>query len=99
MSVLLEAIWPGILAAALIGCVVGGLAGRPGRWSAAAHVGLLAALAGAAALVPGRAGLWLEGAAWMLAAYLVAVVLAGLLRPAATGSYSSDPPAPPASPS
>jgi hypothetical protein len=73
-------LWPWLAGALLLGLGVGALAGPPGRLALAAGCAGLAALAVAASLVPGQAGLRLEGAVLMLAAYLVGAAASTLVR-------------------
>ena len=84
MTLVLAHLWPGLAAAAVLGAILGALARWPGprpfRWTVAGYFALLLGLAVAAALAPGRAGLWLEAAALMLAAYLAGAT-AGVLLP------------------
>lgn len=90
VTALLAAFWPGLAAAALLGTGVGLLVGRPRNRVAwlglAALLVALTALGAVAILGPvaGRAGLWIEVAALMLASYLVGglpgLALAPLIR-------------------
>jgi hypothetical protein len=84
VTLVLAHLWPGLALAAVLGAALGMLARWPGprafRLTAAAHLALLAGLAGGAALAPGRAGLWLEAGALTLAAYLIGAA-AGVLVP------------------
>lgn len=86
MTLLLEAIWPGLAAAVVLGTLVGALSGVPrGRIGLATAGFLVAALAVLAALAvtgaaPGETGLWLEAGVAMLAVYLAGCVLGGLGR-------------------
>lgn len=90
MTTLLAHLWPGLVAALALGLAVGLLAGRPGRWTLAGHLGLLAGVAAATLLVPGRAGLWLEGAGLMLALYLATAAAAlAVRRPQGSVAWSS----------
>lgn len=85
MSLLLP-LWPGLAAALALGLGVGALAGFPrsrATWLAAGlPLLILAALAGLATVgtVPGRAGLRIEIAASVLAAYLAGCGLGALGR-------------------
>ncbi|GJD47706.1 hypothetical protein OPKNFCMD_0416 [Methylobacterium crusticola] len=81
--ILLATLWPAVLAALLVGLGAGLWAGWPAGPARRAAGGLLALGLGLAGLalagvVPGRAGLWLESAALLLAAYLGGCALAAL---------------------
>ena len=86
MSLLLAAVWPWLAAGLALGLAVGALAGLPrGRTAlglAAVPLAGLLALAALALLqaAPGRAGLWVETGALLLAAYLAGCGLGGLGR-------------------
>lgn len=80
--VLLSGLWPGLAGGLALGLALGRLLPPLGA-GVPAGLGLaLLALAGTAAagLVPGMAGLWLESAALMLAAYLAGCGLGLLSR-------------------
>ena len=85
MTLLATLLWPALAANLLLGAGIGWLTGPPrgrmARWGALALVaaaGLSGGLA-LAGLVPGRAGLWLEGGALILAAYLIGAALLSTL--------------------
>lgn len=86
MSLLVISLWPALAAALGLGLAVGALAGFPRERRTAVAAMLptlvLAGLAGLAVLgtAPGRAGLWVETAALLLAAYLVGCLLGALGR-------------------
>ena len=83
MLLLLAGLWPGSLAALALGLAVGGFAGFPAGPAIPAALGVATlALAGLslAEIVPGTAGLWLEGAVAVLAPYLVGCALGALAR-------------------
>jgi hypothetical protein len=93
LTLLAILLWPALAASLLLGAGVGWLTGLPRNGPARSGALLLAfatCVAGGLAisgLVPGRAGLWVEGGALILGAYLVgAVILAGLSR--RTGAVS-----------
>lgn len=85
---LLEAIWPGLVAALAAGLVVGALSVSrcPAPWIGwaavvAAGVGLVAAAVLAIlGEVGGRPGLWLELALWLLTAYVAGCCVGTLVR-------------------
>ncbi|MWV21909.1 hypothetical protein FVE89_07825 [Methylobacterium sp. 2A] len=83
MMLLLAGFWPGLTGAGALGLVVGALAGWPDRYTVPLGLfvaaGLLAAAA-LAAIVPGVAGLWLEGAALILPPYIAGCALGALGR-------------------
>jgi hypothetical protein len=77
-------LWPALAASLLLGAGIGWITGLPQTraaiWSALTLVlvtGIAAGLA-VSGLVPGRAGLWVEGGASVLGAYLIGAALAGL---------------------
>ncbi|WP_348644195.1 hypothetical protein [Methylobacterium sp. WL120] len=83
---LLAGLWPGSLAALLLGLAVGGLAGVPARPAIPAALGIATlALAGLAiaGIVPGVPGFWLESAVAMLVSYLAGCALGALARKSA----------------
>ena len=86
MTLLFAILWPALAAAFLLGGLVGAFAGLPrDRFTVAAGVILatIAALLGGLAIigpVGGRAGLWIEIAAFCLGAYLVGCVSGAVLR-------------------
>ncbi|GLS44709.1 hypothetical protein [Methylobacterium brachythecii] len=92
MTILVSALWPGLAGALLLGACIGALTGlprgRPSLIASASLLGLLAVLGGLAVaqVVPGQAGLWVETALPMLAAYLAGCLAGGtgrlLRRPA-----------------
>ncbi|GJD29743.1 hypothetical protein PMNALOAF_0980 [Methylobacterium adhaesivum] len=90
MIALLTLIGPALVLGFLLGVVVGRLAGPPRRPMARAGAMLMALavlVAGslaATASVPGRAGLWVEVGALVLAAYLAGATLAALFTRART---------------
>jgi hypothetical protein len=80
---LLSGFWPGLAGAAALGLLVGALAGWPERLAVPLGLFVVAGLLAAAAIagfVPGVPGLWLEGAALMLPAYLAGCALGALGR-------------------
>ncbi len=82
----LAGLWPGSLAALVLGLAVGGFAGLPARPAIPAALGVAAlALAGLgiAGIVPGVPGFWLESAVAMLVPYLAGCALGALARRAA----------------
>ena len=91
MILLLSGLWPGLLAAIMLGLACGRFAGPPGRVVPLSLAALFLALAGTAlsGLVTGVAGLWVESAALLFGVYLAGCGLGGLLRqrpPAAPGA-------------
>lgn len=86
MTLLVAILWPAVAAAVLLGGLVGAFAGMPrDRFAVAAGVILatIAALLGGIAVigaVGGRAGLWIEIAAFCLGAYLAGCVVGAVLR-------------------
>jgi hypothetical protein len=89
---LLTLVGPALVLGVLLGVAVGRLAGRP-RTPLARTGALLVALAtlvaGGLALsarVPGRAGLWVEAGALILAAYLAGAALAAAFTRSGTES-------------
>lgn len=94
MMLLLAGLWPGSLAALVLGLGVGRLAGPPAGPAIPAALGIATlVLAGIAlaGIVPGVAGFWLESAVAMLAPYLAGCALGGLARRLA-GVRPSEPP-------
>ena len=93
MILLLTLLWPALAAAFLLGGLVGAFAGLPrDRGTMAARVTLAAIaalLSGLAIIGPigGRAGLWIEIAAFSLNAYLVGCLFGAVIwrRPQAQG--------------
>lgn len=86
MSRLVVALWPGLAAALALGLAIGALTGFPRMRAtivasalALVALALLGALA-ASGTVPGRAGLWVEIAATVLACYLAGCALGALGR-------------------
>lgn len=86
MISLVVPLWPGLAASLALGLAIGALAGVPrGRATRIAAglpllaLGLLLGLAGLDT-VPGRAGLWIEIAALVLACYLAGCSLGALAR-------------------
>lgn len=83
MIVLLTAFWPAMAAGFLLGAGIGAWLGPPRGRSARIGAGILAvALLALLALAvteiaPGRLGLWVEGAALVLAAYLAGTLIGG----------------------
>lgn len=80
---LLAGFWPGLVGAGALGLGVGALAGWPDRYAVPLGLFVAAGLLAAAALsavVPGVAGLWLEGAALILPPYCAGCVLGALGR-------------------
>ncbi|GEP09367.1 hypothetical protein [Methylobacterium gnaphalii] len=83
MTLLVSALWPGLAGALLLGACIGALTGLPReRASLIAAASLVVALAVLGGLtvsqtVPGQAGLWVETATLMLAAYLVGCLAGG----------------------
>ncbi|WP_348642167.1 hypothetical protein [Methylobacterium sp. WL6] len=91
---LLAGLWPGSLAALVLGLGVGRLAGPPASPAIPAALGIATlVLAGIAlaGIVPGTAGFWLESAVAMLAPYLAGCALGALARRLA-GVRPSEPP-------
>ena len=83
---LLAGLWPGSLAAFVLGLGVGGFAGLSVRPTIPAALGIATlALAGLgiAGIVPGVPGFWLESAVAMLVSYLAGCALGALARRAA----------------
>lgn len=85
MIVLLTLLWPALVASFVLGAACGWLAGLPHTRAARAGSAILALTAlgtagvAVAGIVPGRAGLWVEGGALALGAYLAgAIVGAGI---------------------
>ncbi|MGC5777398.1 hypothetical protein [Methylobacterium sp. NFXW15] len=81
MTLLLSAFWPGLAGAAALGGLVGFLSGWPtGKTVPLGLLGLALVLMLLAVfrIVPGAAGLWLEGAALMLPLYLAGCALGAL---------------------
>lgn len=93
MILLATLLWPALATSLLLGAGSGWLAGLPrtrgARGSALALVLATVACTGLALAgpVPGRPGLWIEGAALLLAAYLAGAVLTA----GATGRTSARP--------
>lgn len=91
MTLLITGLWPGLAAAVLLGLCVGALSGLPRERLAYAAAAMLASVLGVLVVlslresVPGEAGLWVESAAAMLAAYLAGCVIGGLGRRIARG--------------
>ncbi|TXM73442.1 hypothetical protein FV226_09525 [Methylobacterium sp. WL12] len=83
MMLLLAGLWPGSLAALVLGLAVGGFTGLPARPAIPAALGVatlaLAALA-IAGIVPGVQGFWLESAVAILVSYLAGCALGALAR-------------------
>ncbi|GJD56091.1 hypothetical protein [Methylobacterium dankookense] len=80
MVALLAGLWPGLAGALVLGLGIGALWGWPHR-AVPAALGLALAVLAALALsgaVPGRAGLFVESGALMLAAYLAGCALGSL---------------------
>lgn len=80
---LLAGLWPGSLAALVLGLGIGGFAGLPAGPAIPAALGAATlALAGlaVAGIVPGIPGFWLESAVAMLAPYLAGCALGVLGR-------------------
>lgn len=97
MMSLVSNLWPGLAGALVLGLAAGGLTGFPrgrGPVAAAAVVGAATLALAALALlqrVPGRAGLWVETAALMLAAYLGGCFIGALARRARGSGPSAGP--------
>lgn len=85
MTLLLTLLWPALAAALLLGGLVGAFAGLPrdrGTMAAGAIIATIAALlSGLAVIGPvgGRAGLWIEIAAFCLDAYLVGCLIGAVI--------------------
>ena len=86
MTLLVAILWPALAAAFLFGGLVGAFAGMPrDRFAMVAAVILatiVAVLGGLAIIGPvgGRAGLWIEIAAFCLGAYLAGCLVGAILR-------------------
>lgn len=85
MILLASLLWPVLAASLVLGAGIGWLTGPPrtgsARWSTLALVAATTLSGGIAlaGVVPDRPGLWLEGAALVLAAYCVGSVGAGAI--------------------
>ena len=86
MTLLLTILWPALTAALMLGGLVGAFAGLPKDRHAVVVAAVLAAVAvlltglAATGAVAGRAGLWIEIAAFCLDAYLAGCLAGATLR-------------------